>query len=111
MDTRGHGAAKIRPCPSQRGAGCGTMKQVPPAIRARTASVSAVLTGRDAGRPVTGSRYDYLRDPAAIYQRSFALVREAADLRRLPASLRPLALRLAHAAGDVSLLDDLAWSR
>jgi precorrin-8X/cobalt-precorrin-8 methylmutase len=25
--------------------------------------------------------------------------------------LRPLALRLAHAAGDVAILDDLAWSR
>ncbi len=55
--------------------------------------------------------YSYLRDPAAIYRRSFALVREEADLARFPASLRPLAARLAHAAGDVSILGDLAWSR
>ncbi|MGE0257211.1 MAG: precorrin-8X methylmutase [Alphaproteobacteria bacterium] len=54
---------------------------------------------------------EYLRDPAAIYERSFALVREAANLGRFPAALRPLAVRLAHAAGDVSILDDLAWSR
>jgi precorrin-8X/cobalt-precorrin-8 methylmutase len=67
--------------------------------------------GRDASGPVDGPGYDYLRDPAAIYRRSFALVREAADLGRFPASLRPLAVRLAHAAGDVSLLDDLVWSR
>jgi len=54
--------------------------------------------------------YAYLRDPDAIYRRSFALVREAADLARFPLSLQPLALRLAHAAGDVGILDDLAWS-
>jgi precorrin-8X/cobalt-precorrin-8 methylmutase len=55
--------------------------------------------------------YDYQRDPAAIYQRSFALVRQEADLARFPASLRPLAVRLAHAAGDTAILADLAWSR
>ena len=53
----------------------------------------------------------YLRDPAAIYRRSFALIRAEADLARFPASLRPLAERLAHAAGDPAILDDLAWSR
>jgi precorrin-8X/cobalt-precorrin-8 methylmutase len=57
------------------------------------------------------SEYTYLRDPAAIYRRSFALVREAADFGRFPPALRPLAIRLAHAAGEVALLDDLAWSR
>ncbi len=55
--------------------------------------------------------YTYLRDPAAIYRRSFALVRAEADLARFPVSLRPLAVRLAHAAGDVAILADLAWSR
>jgi precorrin-8X/cobalt-precorrin-8 methylmutase len=57
------------------------------------------------------ARYGYLRDPASIYRRSFALVREAANLGRFPAALRPLAVRLAHAAGDLSILDDLVWSR
>jgi precorrin isomerase len=55
--------------------------------------------------------YSYLREPAAIYRRSFALIREAADLTRFPQSLHLLAIRLAHAAADVSILDDLAWSR
>jgi precorrin-8X/cobalt-precorrin-8 methylmutase len=55
--------------------------------------------------------YDYLRDPAAIYRRSFALIRAETNLARFPPALRPLAIRLAHAAGDVAMLDDLAWSR
>ena len=55
--------------------------------------------------------YTYLRDPAAIYRRSFALIRAEAGLARFPPALRPLAIRLAHAAGDVAILDDLAWSR
>lgn len=56
-------------------------------------------------------KYQYLRDPAAIYRRSFALIRDEADLARLPAVLRPVAARLAHAAGDAGILGDLAWSR
>jgi precorrin-8X/cobalt-precorrin-8 methylmutase len=55
-------------------------------------------------------RYPYLRDPAAIYERSFALIEEEADLSRFPAELRPVALRLAHAAGDTTILADLVWS-
>lgn len=56
------------------------------------------------------SSYTYLRDPAAIYRRSFALIEAEADLARFPPDLRPLALRLVHAAGDTSILDDLTWS-
>jgi precorrin-8X/cobalt-precorrin-8 methylmutase len=55
-------------------------------------------------------RYEYLRDPAEIYRRSFALIETEADLARFPDELRPLASRLAHAVGDVAILDDLAWS-
>jgi precorrin-8X/cobalt-precorrin-8 methylmutase len=55
--------------------------------------------------------YTYLRNPAAIYRRSFAVIRAEAGLDRFPPALRPLATRLAHAAGDVAILDDLAWSR
>lgn len=53
---------------------------------------------------------DYLRDPAEIYRRSFALVREACDLSRVPAELEPVALRLVHACGMPEILGDLAWS-
>jgi precorrin-8X/cobalt-precorrin-8 methylmutase len=52
----------------------------------------------------------YLRDPDEIRRRSFAAIRREADLDRFPAALQPLALRLAHAAGDAAMLADLAWS-
>ena len=81
------------------------------AFHADGTTAMAAHCGQNASGPSEKPRYDYLRDPAAIYRRSFALVREAADLGRFPASLRPLAMRLAHAAGDVSILGDLAWSR
>ena len=55
-------------------------------------------------------RYEYLRDPAAIYERSFALIEAETDLAWLPPALRPLAMRLAHAVGDVTILDDFMWS-
>jgi precorrin-8X/cobalt-precorrin-8 methylmutase len=55
--------------------------------------------------------YGYLRDPEAIYRRSFEVVRQEADLARFPRTMHALALRLAHAAGDVSILADLVWSR
>jgi precorrin-8X/cobalt-precorrin-8 methylmutase len=55
-------------------------------------------------------RYSYIRDPDEIYHRSFALIEEATDLTRFPEGLRPMARRLAHAAGDVTILDDLACS-
>lgn len=54
--------------------------------------------------------YAYLRDPAEIYRRSFALIRAEASLDRLSPEIEALALRLAHAAGDTSILADLAWS-
>lgn len=59
---------------------------------------------------MTVRRYTYLRDPAEIYRRSFALIEAEADLSRFPPDLRPLALRLAHAAGDTAILAGLAWS-
>jgi precorrin-8X/cobalt-precorrin-8 methylmutase len=65
----------------------------------------------DEGQRHAVHRYTYLRDPAEIARRSFALIRAEAELGRFPRPLRPLALRLAHAAGDCAILDDLAWSR
>ncbi|MBV9152264.1 MAG: precorrin-8X methylmutase, partial [Alphaproteobacteria bacterium] len=35
------------------------------------------------------NRYDYLRDPAAIYRQSFAAIHAEADLARFPPALRP----------------------
>jgi precorrin-8X/cobalt-precorrin-8 methylmutase len=65
----------------------------------------------EASRPAPSPRrYDYLREPAAIYRESFARIRRETDLSLLPEALHPLALRLAHAAGDAAILRDLVWS-
>ena len=53
---------------------------------------------------------DYLRDPGAIYQRSFALIRREAALDGLPPNPAALAARLIHACGMIDLVDDLFWS-
>ncbi|MBT7664677.1 MAG: precorrin-8X methylmutase, partial [Rhodospirillaceae bacterium] len=53
--------------------------------------------------------YDYLRDPGAIYQRSFEIVRAEADFSRLPENLHDVAVRLIHACGMTDLPNDLAW--
>jgi precorrin-8X/cobalt-precorrin-8 methylmutase len=55
-----------------------------------------------APRPMT-----YLRDPDAIYARSFAIIRAEADLAALPPSLHPVAIRMIHACGMVDLAGDI----
>jgi precorrin-8X/cobalt-precorrin-8 methylmutase len=50
---------------------------------------------------------DYLRDPAAIYRRSFATIRAEAKLDRLPPDLSAVAERVAHACGMVDVVDTL----
>ena len=68
---------------------------------------------RETGLPDEGSEiraYTYLRDPAAITRKSLAIVRAEANLTRFPQPLRRVAARIAHAAGDVAILDDLAFS-
>jgi len=55
--------------------------------------------------------YAYIRDPAEISRRSFTLIREEVDLARFPRQMEPLAVRLAHAAGDSAILGDLEWSK
>ncbi len=42
---------------------------------------------------------DYLRDPAAIYERSFAIVRAEAPTAHLPADAAAVARRIVHACG------------
>lgn len=53
---------------------------------------------------------DYLRDPAEIYRRSFAVIRAEADLARLPADLEPIVVRLIHACGMTDIAAELAFS-
>jgi precorrin-8X/cobalt-precorrin-8 methylmutase len=54
--------------------------------------------------------YDYLRDPAAIYRRSFELIRAETDLSGIPGDLHALALRLVHACAEPAILSDLRAS-
>ena len=54
--------------------------------------------------------YDYERDGAAIYRRSFATIRAEADLRGLPGDVARVAVRMVHACGQVDLVEDLAFS-
>lgn len=56
-------------------------------------------------------RYDYVSVPDEIYQRSFATIRSETDLSRLPADMRPVAVRMIHACGDIDLVNDLAFHR
>jgi precorrin-8X/cobalt-precorrin-8 methylmutase len=44
---------------------------------------------------------DYLRDGAAIYQRSFAIIRAEADLSRFTPEEADIAVRMIHACGQV----------
>lgn len=50
---------------------------------------------------------DYLRDPAAIYARSFATIRAEADLSAFPEASRGIAERIVHACGMTDILDEL----
>ena len=54
--------------------------------------------------------YDYIRDPEAIYARSFALVREATDLSRVEETLQPLVIRIVHACAQPDVVGALQWS-
>lgn len=48
---------------------------------------------------------DYLRDGAAIYERSFAIIRAEADLARFSAEEAEIAVRMIHACGQVGAAD------
>jgi precorrin-8X/cobalt-precorrin-8 methylmutase len=54
--------------------------------------------------------FDYEKDGAAIYRRSFATIRAEADLGRLPEDVSRVAVRMIHACGMVDLVADLGWS-
>lgn len=53
---------------------------------------------------------DYLRDPAAIYGKSFATVRAEADLARFPPDLEEVVVRLIHACGVVEIAADIDFT-
>ena len=53
---------------------------------------------------------EYIRDPDAIYRRSFEIIGEELVLTSLPASLRGTATRMVHSCGMTDLVADLRFS-
>jgi precorrin-8X/cobalt-precorrin-8 methylmutase len=53
---------------------------------------------------------DYLRDPAAIYQRSFEIIRAETDFSKLPKNAEAIATRVIHACGMPEIVADLMIS-
>ena len=54
--------------------------------------------------------FDYIRDPAEIYKRSFETVRAETDVSGLSADEGTLAVRLVHACGITNIVEDLVFS-
>ena len=67
------------------------------------------MLGSSPSKAVSAAMH-YLKDPDAIYARSFAIIGEEVDLSGLAAPLRPLALRLIHACGMTDILPDLRFA-
>lgn len=55
-------------------------------------------------------RYDYIREGAAIYERSFAIIRAEADLSRFSGTASRVVVRMIHACGMTDLPDDVEMS-
>ncbi len=54
--------------------------------------------------------YDYIRDGNAIYERSFAIIREEADLSAFTAEQADIAIRMIHACGQVEAAGHFRFS-
>ncbi|MGG2478466.1 precorrin-8X methylmutase [Rhizobium sp. BR5] len=54
--------------------------------------------------------YDYIRDGNAIYERSFAIIREEADLSAFTAEQADIAIRMIHACGQVEAASHFRFS-
>ena len=54
--------------------------------------------------------YDYIRDGAAIYGRSFAIIRAEADLTRFEGLEERVAVRIIHACGMVEVVSDIHFT-
>jgi precorrin-8X/cobalt-precorrin-8 methylmutase len=55
-------------------------------------------------------RYDYERDAAEIYRKSFAIIRSEALLSRFSELEERIAVRLVHTSGSVELADDIVFT-
>src|SRR4051812_41444393 len=54
--------------------------------------------------------YDYLRDGAAIYQRSFAIIRAEADLSAFSAEEADIVVRMIHSCGLVEVSRQIVFA-
>jgi precorrin-8X/cobalt-precorrin-8 methylmutase len=54
--------------------------------------------------------FDYLRDGAEIYRRSFAAIRAEADLSAFPPDVAQVVVRMIHSCGMTDLPRDIAYS-
>jgi precorrin-8X/cobalt-precorrin-8 methylmutase len=54
--------------------------------------------------------FDYVRDGAEIYRRSFATIRAEADLSGFPADVAQVVVRMIHSCGMTDLPRDVAYS-
>lgn len=54
--------------------------------------------------------YDYIRDGDAIYRRSFAIIRDEADLSRFSETEADVAIRMIHACGQVEAARHFVFS-
>lgn len=64
----------------------------------------------DCARTMTVETYDYVRDGAEIYRRSFATIRAEADLSAFRADAHALVVRMIHGSGMVDLAADVRVS-
>jgi precorrin-8X/cobalt-precorrin-8 methylmutase len=54
--------------------------------------------------------FDYVRDGAEIYRRSFAMIRAEAELGRFPADVARVVVRMIHSCGMTDLPADVGYS-
>jgi precorrin-8X/cobalt-precorrin-8 methylmutase len=54
--------------------------------------------------------FDYVRDGAEIYRRSFSAIRAEADLGRFPADVARVVVRMIHSCGMTDLPADIGYS-
>lgn len=54
--------------------------------------------------------FDYIKDPAEIYRKSFSIIADEVDFASLPKAMHPVARRLIHTGGMIDVLEDLVFS-
>ncbi|UXN05182.1 precorrin-8X methylmutase [Bartonella sp. HY761] len=55
--------------------------------------------------------YDYIKNGQNIYDRSFAIIRQEADLSAIDNDMEKIAVRIIHACGMIDIVDNLCFSK